>query len=82
MLRSTTFFLGGGVVIALGLALGAGLWWAGAGVAYATAWLAAGIAVGLGSFFVAVGRQARAYRRRWLREVEAGREPPPGGPPG
>ncbi len=81
MLRETTFFVGGVVVAALGVLLGVGLWWSGAGVVYWSAWLAAGIAVGLGAFFVAVGRDARDYRRRWLRDVEQGREPPPGGPP-
>jgi len=81
MLRETAFFVGGGVVIALGLLLGLGLWLAGAGLDSWSAWLSAGIAVGLGAFFVRVGRDARAYRRRWLEEVEAGRPPPPGGPP-
>ena len=81
MLRETTFLAGGGAVIALGLALGFGLWYAGAGVLYWSAWLAAGIAVGLGAFFIRVGQDARAFRRQWLRDLEAGRPPPPGGPP-
>jgi hypothetical protein len=81
MLRETTFFVGGAVVIALGVLLGFGLWYSGAGFVYWSAWLSAGIAVGLGAFFVRVGREARAYRRRWLAEVEQGRPPPPGGPP-
>ncbi len=68
-------------MIALGVALGAGLWWSGAGVVYWSAWLAAGIAVGLGAFLVHVGRLARAFRREWHRALEDGRPPPPGGPP-
>jgi len=82
MLRETTFFLGGAVVIVLGGLLGFGLWYAGAGVVYWSAWLSAGIAVGLGAFFLYVGREARAFRREWLRALEEGRPPPPGGPPG
>jgi hypothetical protein len=81
VLRERTFFLGGVVVIALGVLLGVGLWFAGAGFAYWSAWLAAGIAVGLGAFFVQVGREARDFRREWLRAAEEGRPPPPGGPP-
>jgi len=81
MLRETTFFVGGAVVIALGVLLGVGLAYAGAGFAYSGAWLAAGIAVGLGAFFLYVGREAKRFRRRWFAEVEAGRPPPPGGPP-
>lgn len=81
MLRETVFYLGGGVVIALGVLLGFGLWATGAGLVYWSAWLSAGIAVGLGAFFVYVGRDARAFRRAWLRALEEGRPPPPGGPP-
>ena len=81
MLRETTFFVGGAVVIALGVLLGFGLWYAGAGVVYWSAWLSAGISVGLGAFFLRVGREARAYRRAWLSELEKGNPPPPGGPP-
>jgi hypothetical protein len=81
VLRETTFFLGGALVVALGVLLGFGLWFSGAGYLYWSAWLAAGIAVGLGAFFVWVGRDARAFRREWLRAAEEGRPPPPGGPP-
>jgi len=81
MLRETTFVVGGAVVIALGVLLGAALWLAGAGFVYWSAWLSAGIAVGLGAFFLRVGRQARQFRRRWLRDAEEGRSLPPGGPP-
>jgi hypothetical protein len=81
VLRETTFWVGGAAVIALGVLLGFGLWFTGAGLLYASAWLAAGIAVGLGAFFVRVGQRARQFRRRWLKDVEDGRPPPPGGPP-
>ncbi len=81
MLRETGFFLGGGAVIALGVLLAAGLWVTGAGLAYVEAWLAAGISVGFGAFFVHVGREARRFRREWLRAAAEGRELPPGGPP-
>ncbi len=81
MLRETVFYVGGGAVIALGVLLGLGLALSGAGYVVWSAWLAAGIAVGLGAFFVKVGRDARAFRREWLRAAEEGRPPPPGGPP-
>jgi len=81
VLRETTFFVGGGLLIALGVALGVGLWWSGAGLLYGSAWLAAGIAVGLGGFFLVVGREARRFRAKWFRDLEEGRAPPPGGPP-
>jgi hypothetical protein len=81
MLRDRVFYLGGGVVVALGVLLGVGLGLAGAGLAYWSAWFSAGIAVGLGAFFFYVGRQAAAFRRKWLRDAEEGRPPSPGGPP-
>ncbi len=81
VLRETTFVVGGGVTIALGFALGAGLYWAGAGLAYAGVWLAAGMSVGFGGFFIYVGRQARAFRLGWRQALEEGRPLPPGGPP-
>lgn len=81
MLRERTFAVGGVIVIALGVLLGTGLAWAGAGIDYWSAWLAAAFSVGLGAFFLYVGRAARSYRQRWLRDVEGGRPPPPGGPP-
>jgi len=81
LLRETAFFVGGAVVIALGVLLGFGLGLAGAGLDAWSAWLSAGIAVGFGSFLLYVGRDARAFRRAWLRAHEEGRPPPPGGPP-
>ncbi len=81
MLRERVFAIGGGFVIALGVALGVGLGLAGAGWMYWSAWLAAGISVGLGAFFLWVGREAARFRRRWLRAIEEGQPPPPGGPP-
>ena len=82
MLRETTFFAGGIAVIVVGVILGVALWWTGAGLEFWGAWLGAGMMVGLGAFFWSVGRDAQAYRRRWLKETEEGRPPPPGGPPG
>lgn len=81
MLPERVFLLGGWTTIALGVALGAGLWWAGAGLAVVGAWLAAGFSVGLGAFFLRVARDARRHRRGWLGEVAEGRVPP-GGPLG
>ncbi len=81
MLRETTFFVGGAAVIALGVLLGVGLALSGAGLYAWSAWLAAGISVGLGAFFLRVGAEARAFREEWLRSAEEGRPPPPGGPP-
>ena len=80
VLRETTFMIGGVVTIALGVALAAGLWWAGAGWAYPSAWLAAAISVGFGAFFLHVGRDEGARRREYLRAVEAGQVRPPSGP--
>jgi ABC-type transport system involved in Fe-S cluster assembly fused permease/ATPase subunit len=61
--RETTFLLGGAITIALGIALAAGLVWAGAGVEYVSAYLAVVLAFVLGAFFVYVSRaEARARR--------------------
>jgi hypothetical protein len=72
MLRETTFVLGGALTVGLGLLLGVGLFLSGAGLEFYTAWLAAGIAVGLGAFFVSVGRSEGRERRRALRALEEG----------
>lgn len=80
MQRETTFRIGGGVAIALGGALAAGLAWAGAGVDYPSAWLAAVLSVVLGAFFLHVAADERRYRAEYLRAVAEGR-PPPGEPP-
>ena len=77
--RDTTFLIGGGLVIGLGVALAVGLAWAGAGWWYVQAWFGAAVAVGLGAFFVTVGRGERRERRRVLREYETGT--PPASPP-
>ncbi len=66
-------------MIAMGIALAAGLVWAGAGWQYAGGWLSAVLAVGLGAFFVQVGRAEGRERRRQLRAIEAGETP--GRPP-
>jgi hypothetical protein len=68
--RETTFVLGGSLVIAMGVAFMAGLWWAGAGWGYAGGWLGAVLAVGFGVFFVQVGRAERQERLRFLRSFE------------
>lgn len=75
VLRETTFVVGGGLTIGLGVALAVGLWVARAGLEFLPAWLAAGLAVGFGGFFVQVGRSAAKERRRHLRELESGEEP-------
>jgi cobalamin biosynthesis protein CobD/CbiB len=79
--RDTTFLTGGVLVIGLGVALAVGLAWAGAGWPYVQAWLGVLVAIGLGGFFVSVGRAERHERRRFPAEHEAGRTPEPPGPP-
>ena len=74
VLRETTFVVGGGLTIGLGVALGTGLYVAGAGPEFFDAWLAAGLAVGFGGFFIYVGRSEGQERRRRLRELERGEE--------
>jgi hypothetical protein len=77
VLRESTFVVGGLLVIALGVAFIAGLIWAGAGIDYFEAWLGAGITIGLGAFFVYVGRAEAEDRRRnpaWV-ETEVVPEP-------
>jgi hypothetical protein len=81
VLRETTFLVGGAVVVAMGVLLGAGLFWSGAGVDYAGAWIAAALSVGFGAFFFQVGRAEGRSRREYLRALEEGRSPPPGPPP-
>lgn len=82
VLRETTFVVGGGLTIGLGIALAAGLYVAGAGLEFFDAWIAAGLAVGFGAFFIYVGRSEGEDRRRRLRELESGEERPavPGPP--
>ena len=71
VLRETTFVVGGALTIGLGAVLAAGLVWAGAGVEFFPAWIAAALAVGFGGFFVHVGRDEGRDRRARLREDEA-----------
>jgi hypothetical protein len=71
VLRETTFLVGGGLTIGLGIALGVGLAWAGAGLLYFDAWIAAGVAVGFGAFFMYVGRAEGADRRQQLARLES-----------
>jgi hypothetical protein len=70
MLRETTFLIGGGLTIAMGLLLAGGLVWAGAGWEFFNAYLAAGLAVGFGVLFFAVGQAEGSARRRELAEAE------------
>jgi hypothetical protein len=78
MLRETTFRIGGVLTIGLGVALACGLFYANAGVEYFDAWLAAGIAVGFGAFFLYVAREEGQVRREFLRSAEESGRPPPG----
>lgn len=82
VLRETSFLLGGALMIGLGVALAAGLLWAGAGLDYFGGWLAAGLAVGLGVFFLKVGRAEGQDRRESLARLErqANSTDPPGKP--
>jgi hypothetical protein len=75
VLRETTFLVGGVLMIGLGVALAAGLFWAGAGLEYLEAWLAAGLAMGFGAFFIRVGREAAEDRRDTLRRLETEGDP-------
>jgi hypothetical protein len=74
VLRETTFWLGGALTIGLGLALAAGLVWAGAGLDYITAYLGAAFGVVLGAFFIYVGGAEARERRKYLADVEASPE--------
>jgi len=74
MFRETTFTVGGIVTVALGGLLAVGLYLAGAGWEEFDAWLACGIAVGFGAFFLYVAREERRERREFLRAAEE--EPP------
>jgi hypothetical protein len=77
MLRETTFLVGGVLMVGLGVSLGVGLYWAGAGWLYFGAWSGAGIAVGLGVFFVHVSAEERRERRRFLAGYDPGPRTPP-----
>jgi len=78
MLRETTFWLGGILTIALGVALAASLVWIGAGIDYFEAWLGCGIAVLFGAFFLHVSRDEHRTRLAFLEESEGGSGPGPG----
>ncbi|HUJ78084.1 MAG TPA: hypothetical protein VLX64_03650 [Thermoplasmata archaeon] len=79
MTRERWFLFGGIVTIGLGIALAVAIGWAGAG--WQEGWLPVGFAIVIGAFFVHVAREERRFRRGYLRAVEEGRPPPPGGPP-
>jgi len=74
MMRETTFWIGGVLTIALGVLLGAGLFFAGAGVEFADAWIACGLAVGFGALFIYVAREEHRHRLTFLADAE--KEPP------
>jgi hypothetical protein len=74
VLRETTFLIGGAVTIALGLVFALALYLAGAGVEYIDAWLACGLAVGFGVFFLYVARDEHRDRLAFLASAE--KEPP------
>ncbi len=81
MKRESGFAIGGGAMIALGAVLALGLLLSGAGLAFYPSYLAAAVSVVLGLFFLAVAKEARAYRAEYLRAAEEGRPLPPHGPP-
>jgi hypothetical protein len=55
---------------------------ANAGLEFVDAWLAAGMAVGLGGFFLYVAREEGRVRREFLRSAEEeGKSPPSGRSP-
>ena len=70
MLRETAFEVGGALTVGLGVSLAAGLLWAGAGFDYLEGWMASGVAVLLGGFFLYVGREERRDRRAFLAQAE------------
>ena len=70
MLRETTFWVGGLLTIALGVALAVGLVLSGAGFGFVNAWLASGIAVGFGTLFLYVARDAHRDRLAFLARSE------------
>ena len=78
MLRETTFWLGGIVTMVLGVLLAVGLYWSAAGFEFADAWLASGISVGFGAFFVYVAREEHRDRLAVLASHEVGGSEPPG----
>jgi hypothetical protein len=78
MLRETTFRIGGWVTIALGILLAFGLYYAGAGIEYVDAWLASGLAVGFGAFFLYVARDEHRDRLAFLERAEKEASEPPG----
>lgn len=78
MLRETTFWVGGIVTIALGVALATGLYLSGAGVEFWDAWLASGLAVGFGAFFIYVARDEHRDRLAFLAKSEESSPDSPG----
>ena len=79
MLRERVFAIGAGVLIALGMALIVGLLIVGAPLY--PGFLGGGVSIALGAFLYHVAREARRFRREYVRAAEEGRPFPPGGPP-
>lgn len=73
MLRETTFRIGGALTVALGAGLAYGLYSAGAGIDFLDAWLAAGISVGFGAFFLYVAHDEARTRQEFLHSVDPSR---------
>ena len=80
MLRETTFLVGGGLMIALGVLLAVGLSIAGDGLG--DSWLAGGMSIVLGGFFVYVARAEHRDRLAFLAAAEKPPSEPPGSGPG
>ncbi|HXQ48369.1 MAG TPA: hypothetical protein VN842_01120 [Thermoplasmata archaeon] len=76
MLRETTFWLGGALTIGLGLALAAGLVWAGASLDYFAGYMGVAFGVALGSFFIYVGGAEARERRAFLAEADRSSQAP------
>jgi len=69
-------------MIALGILLAGGLYLAGGGGDFADAWLAGGMSVVLGVFFVHVARAEQRDRRAFLEASAKPPSAPPGSGPG
>jgi len=82
MLRETMFLIGGYLMVALGVLLGVGLYLSGAGAGFGDTWLAGGMSVVLGVFFMYVARSERRERRAFLEAAEKPPPEPPGPGPG
>jgi len=82
MQRETTFLVGGGLMIALGVLLAVGLYITGGGSDAADPWLAGAMSIVLGGFFIHVARAERRDRLAFLAAAEKPPLEPPGSGPG